>query len=278
MIHESLIKIFDDYVFLRHNSILPDRPTLLFIHGLGDSGKSFQEALEDTRFDMFNILVPDLAGYGRSSASTDYSFGAHTNRLWNLIESLESQERIKIERLIAVGHSLGGDITTLFCNSDRKGKVRKFVNIEGDITQFDLFISGQAVEAANRGEFKEWFESVFMEQKIYAELGNQYESCRRYYASLHFARQHAFLANARELYDRNTSVEGEYKSEIGRIYCSLKIPKVFCYGTKSISPKTVRFLERMGLERKSFPGASHWLMVDAKEEFYSFLHDYARSD
>jgi pimeloyl-ACP methyl ester carboxylesterase len=278
MTRESLIKILDDYVFLRHSPLLPNRPTLLFVHGLGDSGKSFQEVFEDTRFDLFNILVPDLVGYGRSSASTDYSFGAHTNRLWILIERLESQERIKIERLIVVGHSLGGDITTLFCNSDRRGQVKKYVNIEGDITQFDLFISGQAVEAANRGEFKQWFESDFMQQKVYAELGSLYESCRRYYASLHFARRDAFLANARELYERNTSIEGEYKSEIGKIYCSLRIPKVFCYGTKSVSPKTVSFLERMGLERKSFPGAFHWLMIDAREEFYSFLHDYASSD
>lgn len=275
MMRESFIKIFDDYLFLRHSPLLADRPTLLFVHGLGDSGKTFQEVFEDSRFELFNILAPDLAGYGRSSASTDYSFGAHTNRLWNLIEKLESRERIEIERLIVVGHSLGGDITTLFCDSDRRGKVRKYVNIEGDITQFDLFISGQAVEAANRGEFRQWFESAFMEQKVYAELGSRYESCRRYYASLHFARQEAFLANARELYDRNTSVEGEYKSEIGRTYCSLRIPKVFCYGTKSLSARTVRFLELMGLESKSFPGAFHWLMVDAREEFYSFLHDYA---
>ncbi|HEX8088147.1 MAG TPA: alpha/beta hydrolase, partial [Blastocatellia bacterium] len=258
--------------------LLADRPSLLFVHGLGDSGKTFQEVFEDSRFESFNILAPDLAGYGRSSASADYSFGAHTNRLWNLIEKLESRDRVDLERLIVVGHSLGGDITTLFCDSDRRGKVSKYVNIEGDITQFDLFISGQAVEAASRGEFKRWFESDFMEQKVYAELGTGYESCRRYYASLHFARQEAFLANARELYNRNTSVEGEYKSEIGKIYCSLRIPKVFCYGTNSISPETVRFLERMGLESKSFPGAFHWLMVDAREEFYSFLHDYASRD
>jgi pimeloyl-ACP methyl ester carboxylesterase len=278
MMRESFIKILGDHLFLRHSPLHAGRPTLLFIHGLGDSGKTFQEAFEDKRFEQFNILAPDLAGYGRSSASTDYSFAAHTERLWSLVEKLESRERIEIERLIVVGHSLGGDIATLFCNSDRLGKVGKFVNVEGDVTQFDLFISGRAVEAASRGEFKQWFESDFMERKVYAELGSRYESCRRYYASLHFARQDAFLANARELYDRNTSVEGEYQSEIGRTYCSLRIPKVFCYGTESLSPETARFLESRGLESKSFPGAFHWLMVDAREEFYSFLHDYASSD
>ncbi len=80
--------------------------------------------------------------------------------------------------------------------------------------------------------------------------------------------------NARELCERNTSLPGKYKSETGRIYCSLSIPKVFCYGTESVSSGTVGFLKEKKLEYLVFDGAFHWLMIDKDKEFYSFLNEF----
>ena len=41
----------------------------------------------------------------------------------------------------------------------------KLVNIEGDITQFDLFISHEAIKAAKNGKFEHWFYNEFMDAK-----------------------------------------------------------------------------------------------------------------
>lgn len=270
---ETYIRIENDYLFCRSNEISANRETLLFVHGLGESGLCFQEVFEDKKFQNYNILVPDMIGYGRSSKSEtgDYSFGSHIARLSKLAELYE------MNQIILIGHSMGGDITTLFCREDRKGIIKKYVNIEGDITQFDIFISNHAVKAYEENRFHEWFYNEFANSEIYKCLAEKYQSCRRYYASLYFSRPEAFLSNAQELVKRNTSLQGEYKSEIGNIYRGLSVPRIYCYGTESIPIGTVNFLKSNNLEFKAFNEAFHWLMIDKAEEFYDFLYSFVSS-
>jgi len=267
---ETTFKDGTELNYIRHNEITSDRATLLFLHGLGDCGLCFQEVFEDERFDNYNIIVPDLVGYGKSSESVngDYSFETHIGKLWKVIEYF------KILDLIVVGHSMGGDIATLLCASDKNNRIVKFVNIEGNITQNDLFISQEAVNAVEAGNFTHWFHDEFMKAKVLEDWGQKYPSCRRYHSSLRDCRPEAFLANARELCQRNTALPGKYKSETGRIYCLLSIPKVFCCGTESISSGTVDFLKEKKLKYQAFNGAFHWLIIDEAKEFYSFLYEF----
>ena len=268
--NEMIFKEGSEFNYIRHNEISPGRITLLFLHGLGDCGLCFQEVFEDRHFDKFNIIVPDLIGYGKSSESAngDYGFKSHINKLWKIIEDL------KLHDLIVIGHSMGGDIATLLCASDKKNKIVKFANIEGNITQFDLFISREAVKAAEEGNFTHWFYDEFMKSKVIEDWGQKYPSCRRYHSSLRNCRTDAFLANARELFNRNTKLPEKNKSETGRIYCSLSIPKVFCYGTESVSSGTIDFLKENNLEHQVFDNAFHWLMTDKAKVFYSFLYEF----
>lgn len=267
--HESILQFEGEFNYVRNNKLLPGRITLLFIHGLGDSGLAFQEVFEDKRLGV-NIIVPDMTGYGRSSESAngDYGFDSYIDRIWNIIERMGGND------LIAIGHSMGGDIATLLCASDQKNIIKKFVNIEGNLTQFDLFISSSAVSAERDGNFEDWFNEEFIKSKVLGDWAQRYDSCKRYYESLCNCRPDAFLANARELYERNTALPGKYKSEIGQIYCSLSIPKMFCYGTESISSGTVNFVKENNLEHKALEGAFHWAMIDKAVEFYPFLYNY----
>jgi len=269
---ESYLKFGKDLLHVRHNDIVPGRRTLLFVHGLGDSGLAYLEAFEHERLDAFNLLVPDLIGYGRSSASSenDYSFDAQINRLRRLLSRFGISDDV-----VVIGHSMGGDITTLMCASDKKGIIKKYVNVEGDVTQHDLFISNHAVNAHRRGGFDRWFNKRFAETKVYLQWGIVLPSARRYYASLRFCRPEAFLASSQELVERNNSLPGRFKSEIGKIYCDLTIPRVFCYGTLSISSKTLNYLRQNGMEVKGFEGAAHSVMVDKSRKFYDFLYRYA---
>ena len=99
-------------------------------------------------------------------------------------------------------------------------------------------------------------------------------SGRIYYASLSFCRTEALLGNAIELVNRNSCLEGKFKSEIGKIYSELAIPRVYCYGTDSLSKESVEFLKLHGLELRAFDGIGHCPMTDDSEEFYSFLYEY----
>ncbi|MCP5053509.1 MAG: alpha/beta hydrolase [bacterium] len=268
MMQESYLKLGNECLFMRHNDVQPGRTTLLFVHGLGESGLCFREIFKDERFREFNIVVPDLPGYGRSSRAenNDYSFDSHINRLWTFIKEKQLSD------IVAIGHSMGGDITTLLCASDKKGKIKKYVNIEGDITENELFFSSLAVEAGEKGESEEWFHDTFMLREILSKLAEKFPlPCKRYYASLCFSRWEAFLQNSRELVRRNTSGKGAYRSEIGEKYISLSIPKVFFYGTGSLSNKTRTFLAENNLESQPFEGASHWVMIDKPHDFGTCL-------
>lgn len=277
----ELHKMKDEYfetdettMFYRHNQIDPSRLTLLFIHGLGDSGLSFEDPFKDNRFDKFNIIVPDLVGYGRSSGSADlngYSYESHLRRIWALINEHELKE------LIIIGHSMGGDLTTLLCASDQEKIIKKYVNIEGDVTQYDLTISRAAVKAFEKGNFDQWYENDFKQKLVFEKLGGD-RSGRIYYSSLAFCRPEAFLDNARELVRRNTSLEGKFKSEIGQVFVSLDIPKIFCYGTKSLARSSLRFLDENDIQTKGFEGVGHCPMTDCSAEFYDYIYRYITED
>lgn len=267
---EEYLNTGDEILYYRHNEINPDRLALIFIHGLGDSGLSFEYAFKYKKLRNFNIIIPDLIGYGRSSGAASqerYRFKAHIERLWFLIEHL------KLERVVLLGHSMGGDITTLMCHENRNGVFEKYINIEGDVTQHDLFISSRAVKAHDEGNYDDWFYNHFMHRLIFEKLGHQMIS-RLYFASLNYCRLDAFLENSKELVERNTRLDGEFKSEIGEVYCKLGIPRVFCYGTLSCSNETLKYLKKNNMQVRAFEGAGHSPMVDSADEFYEFVTHY----
>jgi len=78
----------------------------------------------------------------------------------------------------------------------------------------------------------------------------------------------------RELVARNTALNGKIKSEIGRAYCSLNIPKVFCYGTRSLPSGVVDFLKENNLSCRVFQDTAHLIMTERPDEFYSFLEEF----
>ena len=267
--NETYFKIDHENMYVRHSKIIPDQMTLLFIHGLGDSGLTFEPVLFDRRFAEFNIVIPDLVGYGRSSSSHKpgaYTFDAHLKRLWNLVKTKG------LYQLIVIGHSMGGDIATLLCESDAMSLIKKFVNIEGTLTQHDLFLSSRAAIAHQQGRFDQWFRQELMKE-IFEEYGKD-QSGRDYYANIRYSRPQAYRENAQELVERNTALPGDYQSEIGKIYCNLTVPKVFCYGTENISTETLTYIKKNDLRTQAFPQTGHCPMTDAADEFYTFLHDF----
>ncbi len=269
---ESEAVIDGQRMLVRHNLVVSERTaatSLLFVHGLGDSGQAYDEAFAAPGLAEFNLLVPDLFGYGQSEMPPAEGFAVQVDALDQLLD------RFAGDRVVVVGHSMGGDLTTLLCAGDRKGRIIGYVNVEGDLTPNDLFVSGRAVAAARDGDFDHWFSATFVETLVRKEWAGKRPEVMRYYHSLRQCKPQAFLADARELVRRNTTRSGHHPSEIGALYCSLTIPKVFCYGTESLSDETLEYVRAHNLERRAFAGAGHAVMSDASEEFYPFLAEFA---
>ena len=251
---ESYLALADCTLYVRHRAVGPRLPTVLFIHGLGESGLCFEDAFRQTALDGFNLIVPDLAGYGRSSSAASYSFEAQIARIGQVLAHFE------IGELSLVGHSLGSDLAILACQSVVPNAA-KLVILEGHLTYSGVFIANQAAAAHERGEFDEWWRRGFSEKIVYEQWGAGSLPVRGYYASLRFARPEAMLENSLELVRRR---------EFGDIYRGLPMPKLFCYGTKSVTQPTLDYLAAHNLSSHAFDGA-HWFMLDQPADFYGFL-------
>jgi len=265
---ETYVKRGAEHLYVRHGRIENDRPSLLFVHGLGDSGLNFEDVFAYPELERFNVVIPDLIGYGRSSAAEGnrYGFDAHLDRLWWLIDQLG------LSNIVLIGHSMGADITIYLCRSDRTGVIRKYVCVEGDVTPQETFISAKATEAEAGGDFATWFEK-FRDRVMYEALG-KLRSGRLYYASLRLSRAEAFRQDALDLYRRANLHTEDNRSDMGRVYLELPQPRVFCYGTDSLKPLTLDYLQGHGMRLEPFHGAGHFPCSEMPQKFYPFLYRY----
>ncbi|HEU4947209.1 MAG TPA: alpha/beta fold hydrolase [Kribbella sp.] len=83
-------------------------PVVLFIHGILGSHRNWAHLI-DRMNDDHRVIVPDLFGHGHSAKPMgDYSLGSHAATMRDLLD------RLGIERVTLVGHSLGGGIAMEF--------------------------------------------------------------------------------------------------------------------------------------------------------------------
>jgi pimeloyl-ACP methyl ester carboxylesterase len=83
-------------------------PAVLFIHGLLGSHQNWSRLMGELAADR-RLIAPDLFGHGASAKPMgDYSLGAHAATLRDLLD------RLGIDTVTLVGHSLGGGIAMQF--------------------------------------------------------------------------------------------------------------------------------------------------------------------
>ncbi len=268
-IREAYLVLEEGTLFYRHNAWRHSRPTLLMLHGLGESGLCFQEAFACTELRKdFNLLVPDLLGFGRSSRADreDYALESQALRIEKLLEKLG----IKVFYL--AGHSMGGDVGTLLCKSLEK-RVTGFVNIEGSLTLDDRFISSRFVSHHEDGDLEIWLEEEFIGKILpgwILEDPRRKQAIERYMASLRFARIEALGLSSISIQRYNNQ-----KKTMGERYETLPQRKVYFSGTSQRSRGAERFLQdrRNTLDAEHF-NTSHWVMIDRPEACYSEIYRY----
>jgi pimeloyl-ACP methyl ester carboxylesterase len=274
MYHRATLNVAGGVLFYRRTRIDPQRLTLLFLHGLGDSGQAFREAFGQAGLRAYNLVVPDLPGYGKSSpaADEDYCFHRQITRLYQLIDSLG------IEEFAIVGHSMGGDIGTLMCANDRQGRIPAVVNIEGDLTAGDRFITDRAIAAEKAGDFEFWLRHCFTDEIVPSVLKDYKSTQRRYRAALRLCETYAFLQNCKEIYALNEDQPPHRHGIIASIFDSLPVQKVFFWASESLSNRSQAYLQHKPYSHTPpFENSSHWIMLDKSREFYDTLSMFLSS-
>lgn len=120
----------------RTNDLEPNRPTLLFVHGLSGSSSAwlpYERILERTH----NIINPDLRGHGESRRPKklrDYELAYFAEDIAALLEHL------KVERCVIVSHSFGALVALMLLREHPK-KFSKAVFLAPVYNNHRLFLS-----------------------------------------------------------------------------------------------------------------------------------------
>jgi len=264
-------------IFVRHRIKEGGGAPVLFIHGLGESGRCF--------FDAFGLLpgrsliVPDLLGFGKSEKvetekDANYSLPRQVEILKALIEYFD------LDALTILGHSYGGVVGTYMCRDDDAGIIKKLVNAEGCIARDTLVESSNAMNALkacgyDMEEFGKWLrEGGFKKRAL-----EDYESAStiKYFDSVIECDPAAFAKTSMELTSRAEGEDKDGNNEISEAYRDLKVERVYCAGARPVMNSTKKYITANGLDLREFSAVSHWIMLDNREEFYAFVDGYMRS-
>jgi len=123
-----------------------DAPLLVYLHGWGDTGSTFQFVVDALSAD-WRVVAPDWRGFGRSPCCcTSYWFPDYLADLHALLEGISPDAPLRL-----VGHSMGANVAALYAGTFPE-RVQALVDIEG----FGLVDSSPA-DAPSR--YRAWIEA-----------------------------------------------------------------------------------------------------------------------
>lgn len=103
----------------------PDAPLLMYLHGWGDTGSTFQFVVDELTAE-WRVVAPDWRGFGRSSCEcTSYWFPDYLADLHELLEIYSPADPVRL-----IGHSMGANVASLYAGTIPE-RVRALVNVEG---------------------------------------------------------------------------------------------------------------------------------------------------
>lgn len=249
------MRIFQHYYVNNQyfRSIKQDSPvgTLLFVHGLGESGLCFEklgvelQTLEHAS--QWDILIPDLTGYGRSlPADNSVTLADFAQKCTQLADNLPGP-------VVLIGHSMGG-VIGLLAMETHPSSYKGFVNIEGNLTPGDCVFSGQAATYT----IDEFIDNGFnkLQNAVY-ENGTQFSAQKGYYASMRFADPDQFYLNSIELTDFSAPETGASR------FKNLNVPSLYIGGApRGICQSSIDRLQESGVPAKFVENTGHWPFID----------------
>ena len=220
--------------------------TLVWIHGLGESGRCFDAIVGHPALSPYRHVVPDLPGYGRSP------WPARTRSLVDTADELAAWLGARGEEVVLVGHSMGGVLATL-CAERRPDLVRGVVDVDGNVCLDDCTFSRRlaafAEPDAARAAEQVW-------TWVAAQAGTD-AALRGYAASLAFADPAVLWRHAHELValSSDDGLAGR-RARAG-------VPLVYLAGSPGgASPRSLGLLASAGVAVVTIAPSGHWPFVD----------------
>lgn len=233
---------------------------VVFLHGFGSTKEDYADIVRYTAFENRPFLAYDAPGCGESLCS-DLS---HVSIPFLVETALAMLEYFSIDRFHLVGHSMGG-LTSLMLADDHPDRVLSFVDIEGNISPEDCFLSRQIFNY--RDEDAERFFTDFIERARHAPA----YSSALYAGSL----RHKVRAGAvRGIFESmvNLSDNGDLMTR----FLGLPCPKMFMYGEQNASLSYLNHIASNGVELAEIPLCGHFPMYSNPPEMWRRIDRFHR--
>jgi pimeloyl-ACP methyl ester carboxylesterase len=235
-------------------------PTVVFFHGLGCSKDDFLYSTEREDLKDFPLLGIDLPGFGESQTSEENKYS--TEDFSEIIHIFLQKQ--KIQKIILVGHSMGGRIALLYAKKYPQN-IEGFASVEGNMHPENCIFS----EKVYQNSFEDFSQKIFP---------NLIENCQKsknkgfqYYAKVlqKYSSLSAFY------YVCPSLVEGAKKSLI-EDFLNLECPKIFIHGSENHF-SYLPVLQNSSCAVNEIPESNHFPYIDNPNFFYKTLSHFLDS-
>jgi pimeloyl-ACP methyl ester carboxylesterase len=102
-----------------------EHPLIVYLHGFGDTGSTFQFVVDELQRDWF-VIAPDWRGFGRTDVDARaFWFPDYLADLDHLLQQYSPDNAVRL-----IGHSMGGNVAGLYAGA-MPDRVAALINIEG---------------------------------------------------------------------------------------------------------------------------------------------------
>ncbi len=246
-------------VFSKHNNAYAD---MWLLHGFSECSDSLSNIFESPLSTLFNIYIPNLPSFGKSSFEPEYLELANVIALLKKLIEKYSDNR----PLILLGHSLGGTLATVLVKQLKN--VIMFCNVEGMLLEdtCDARSLTKAKEFKDPSKFVEYMRlrlTGLAESNLYVKhyLTNILEADPKII--------HAWALSSTEMLAGN---------KIDSLYKELTCRKIYIYGQNSIAKLELLHIVKADYDRIMIPEVGHWPMLEAPEIFWNVINRWIHSN
>lgn len=258
---------FEHGTYVRELAPAEGRGTILYVHGLGESGLSLEKLIADPRLGSWHHLAPDLPGYGKSP------WPAQPRKLAEHADSLAEWAVSRLSGpLVVFGHSMGGVVGLLLCETLLRGAgmemLRGFINVEGNISIKDCAFSSKAASDSPEDFLRHGMERLLA--TLY-EDGAGDPAMRNYYPSVRICDPRAYHLNSTEL------VALSRAEVLAPRLAALEVPLVYILGQPHGTGAHSRgLLAAASVDCRAIEGAGHWPFLDQQDAFVEEMLRFLR--
>ncbi|UCE18520.1 MAG: alpha/beta hydrolase [Gemmatimonadota bacterium] len=258
-IGNTIINVRGDFDIACTRRLSGNGATVVFIHGFGSAKEHFRYAFDSPSLEGFSLVVPDLVGFGQSRGPEEFGYRMKDQAA----VILQLLDRLEIVTFHLCAHSMGGLIAMNMAEME-PFRVLSLIDMEGNLTPEDCFISGQVAERT----FEEFVEKGRRKLEVlFRDAGLEDPSMREYVNTFAAASTEALYTSACHTVEVSSTPLVERLSRIRNV--------CFIYGEKNrgLYPGEA-LLQAAGVPIFYIKDAGHSMATENPKQLFSVIRSF----